>query len=223
FLRADQGDAEPPILASAFDLNSFGYFKRSTYVTCSGHMLRGNDADGNVSLRRVRDMINFFSRTFIKRTPKGQRQSIQHEGTNHIYVSVKYNCHVYVRQDGLAGIVVCDQEYPPRVAFALMNKFLEEFNKETNGEWRTSPSAANPDWAPLVKALEDYQDPSKADKISAIQKELDETTAVLSKTIDSVLERGEKLDDLVQKSQDLSSQSKVFYKQAKKTNSCCIL
>ncbi|RHY94649.1 hypothetical protein DYB37_011459 [Aphanomyces astaci] len=192
FLRADQGDAEPPILASAFDLNSFNYFKRST----------------------VRDMINFFSRTFIKRTPKGQRQSIQHE---------EYNCHVYVRQDGLAGIVVCDQEYPPRVAFALMNKFLEEFNKETNGEWRTSPSAANPDWAPLVKALEDYQDPSKADKISAIQKELDETTAVLSKTIDSVLERGEKLDDLVQKSQDLSSQSKVFYKQAKKTNSCCIL
>ncbi|ETW06641.1 hypothetical protein H310_02832 [Aphanomyces invadans] len=192
FLRAEQGEAEPPILASAFDLNSFSYFKRST----------------------VRDMINFFSRTFIKRTPKGQRQSIQHE---------EYNCHVYVRQDGLAGIVVCDQEYPPRVAFALMNKFLEEFHKETNGEWRTSPNAANPDWAPLVKALEDYQDPSKADKISAIQKELDETTAVLSKTIDSVLERGEKLDDLVQKSQDLSSQSKVFYKQAKKTNSCCVL
>ncbi|RHY28369.1 hypothetical protein DYB32_007917, partial [Aphanomyces invadans] len=174
FLRAEQGEAEPPILASAFDLNSFSYFKRSTY-----------------------------------------------DGTSEM--DAHYNCHVYVRQDGLAGIVVCDQEYPPRVAFALMNKFLEEFHKETNGEWRTSPNAANPDWAPLVKALEDYQDPSKADKISAIQKELDETTAVLSKTIDSVLERGEKLDDLVQKSQDLSSQSKVFYKQAKKTNSCCVL
>ena len=62
-----------------------------------------------------------------------------------------------------------------------------------------------------------------ADKISAIQKELNETTAVLSKTIDNVLERGEKLDDLVSKSQDLSSQSKVFYKQAKKTNSCCVV
>jgi synaptobrevin family protein YKT6 len=44
-----------------------------------------------------------------------------------------------------------------------------------------------------------------------------------SKTIDNVLERGEKLDDLVSKSQDLSSQSKVFYKQAKKTNSCCVV
>ncbi|KAH9117460.1 hypothetical protein LEN26_012678 [Aphanomyces euteiches] len=159
-------------------------------------------------------MINFFSRTFIKRTAKGQRQSIQHE---------EYTCHVYVRQDGLAGIVVCDQEYPPRVAFALLNKYLEEYNKETHGGWASAAGSATAEWPPLNKALEDYQDPSKADKISAIQKELDETTAVLSKTIDSVLERGEKLDDLVQKSQDLSSQSKVFYKQAKKTNSCCVV
>lgn len=44
-----------------------------------------------------------------------------------------------------------------------------------------------------------------------------------SKTIENVLERGEKLDDLVSKSQDLSMQSKVFYKQAKKTNSCCVV
>lgn len=79
------------------------------------------------------------------------------------------------------------------------------------------------DWAPLNTAIQEYQDPSKADKISAIQKELDETTAVLSKTIENVLERGEKLDDLVAKSSDLSTQSKVFYKQAKKTNSCCIV
>lgn len=42
-----------------------------------------------------------------------------------------------------------------------------------------------------------------------IQKELDETKIVLHKTIESVLERGEKIDDLVQKSDGLSAQSKV--------------
>lgn len=41
------------------------------------------------------------------------------------------------------------------------------------------------------------------------------------KTIESVLERGEKIDNLVERSEDLSRQSKVFYTQAKKTNSCC--
>ena len=56
-----------------------------------------------------------------------------------------------------------------------------------------------------------------------IQKELDETKIVLHKTIESVLERGEKIDSLVAKSDGLSAQSKMFYTQAKKQNSCCVM
>jgi synaptobrevin homolog YKT6 len=56
-----------------------------------------------------------------------------------------------------------------------------------------------------------------------IQKELDETKIVLHKTIESVLERGEKIDSLVAKSDGLSAQSKMFYTQAKKQNSCCAI
>lgn len=43
---------------------------------------------------------------------------------------VEYLCHVYVRRDGISGIVVADQEYPPRVAFALLNKLIDEYDKE---------------------------------------------------------------------------------------------
>lgn len=57
-----------------------------------------------------------------------------------------------------------------------------------------------------------YQDPQQADSIMKIQKELDETKIVLHKTIESVLQRGEKIDDLVAKSDGLSSQSKMFYR-----------
>ena len=56
---------------------------------------------------------------------------------------------------------------------------------------------------------------------SAIQKNLDETRDVLHGTIESVLQRGEKLEDLVERSGELSAQSKLFYKQAKRANSCC--
>ena len=49
-----------------------------------------------------------------------------------------------------------------------------------------------------------------------VQVELDETKIVLHKTIESVLERGEKLDSLVERSDALSAQSKMFYKTAKK-------
>lgn len=43
------------------------------------------------------------------------------------------------------------------------------------------------------------------------------------KTIESVLKRGENLDTLMERSETLSNQSKIFYKSAKKTNSCCVV
>lgn len=61
----------------------------------------------------------------------------------------------------------------------------------------------------------------QADKLSKIQKDLDETKVILHETIDSMLARGEKLENLVDKSNDLSMASQMFYKQARKTNSCC--
>ena len=75
-------------------------------------------------------------------------------------------------------------------------------------------------------ATAENQDPAKVDKITAIQKELEDTAAVLHKTIDGVLERGVKLDQLVANAHDLSKYSKMGsgYKQAKKTNnSCCVI
>ncbi len=65
------------------------------------------------------------------------------------------------------------------------------------------------------------QDPAQADKLTKIQRDLDATKIILHETIDSVLRRGEKLDALVDKSADLSMASQMFYKQAKRANSCC--
>ena len=57
--------------------------------------------------------------------------------------------------------------------------------------------------------------------MAKIHKELDETTDILHKNMNDLLERGEKIDDLVDKSDHLSSNAKRFHKQAKKANSCC--
>ena len=74
------------------------------------------------------------------------------------------------------------------------------------------PEPAPLDFPPLKEYITKYQDPQQADSILKIQKELDETKIVLHKTIESVLERGEKIDSLVEKSDGLSAQSKMFYK-----------
>lgn len=162
----------------------------------------------------IKEMLTFFSKTFTKRTQPGQRQSITHES---------YVVHCYVRSDGLAGSVVTDQEYPSRVAFVLLTQVLDEFTTEYGNSWRDNDQAYTMTFAPLEEYLVKYQDPAAADKVTKIQKDLDDTTQILHKTIDSVLERGAKLDNLVERSDDLSKQSKMFYKQAKKTNGCCVI
>ena len=160
-------------------------------------------------------MLLFLTKTFLKRTEAGQRQSVEHEG---------YVVHCYVRTDGLAGTVTTDMEYPARVAFVMLGQVLDDFTQQYGADlWQ---SCATPESMPMEQGddyVQKYQNPAEADKVTKIQNDLDETTQILHKTIDSVLERGVKLDNLVDKSNDLSAQSKMFYKQAKKTNSCCVV
>ena len=125
-----------------------------------------------------------------------------------------------MRADGLCGCITCDAEYPPRVAFTLLTKLLEDFAKFYPA-WAKEARNEVITWPQLDQDVVKYQDPANADQLMRIQRNLDETKDILHQTIDSVLARGEKLEDLVERSGELSSQSKLFYREAKRANSCC--
>ena len=100
-------------------------------------------------------------------------------------------------------------------------KVLDDFaSKVSKDQWPLG-SEMTISFTQLPGYLSKYQDPREADALTKMQDDLDETKIILRNTIEQVLERGEKLDDLVYKSESLSVQSKAFYKTAKKTNSCC--
>lgn len=83
-------------------------------------------------------------------------------------------------------------------------------------EWQEgTPTFA---WPELTEYITKYQDPIQADNIMKLQADLDETKVIMHKTIASVLERGEKIDTLVEKSDGLSQQSKMFYSEL---STCC--
>ncbi|KAK3281719.1 VAMP-like protein ykt61 [Cymbomonas tetramitiformis] len=190
-LRHIDPDTDPYLLGIASDLSSFGYFHRGG----------------------VKEMLNFVSRTIIRRTCAGQRQSVEHE---------EYMVHS-CNKNGLSAIAFVDREYPSRSTFCVLNKVIEDYEQKFGEVWKKiseDTEAANPI---CESALKEFQDPAAADKLLKIQRELDETKVILHKTIDSVLARGEKLDSLVERSNDLSLASQVFYKQARKQNQCCII
>ena len=100
-------------------------------------------------------------------------------------------------------------------------QLVDDYTEQFGESWRNQTGEGTTGDALLEEALVKYQDPLEADKLMRIQKELDDTKVILHKTIDSVLARGEKLDNLVERSSDLSMASQMFYKQAKKQNQCC--
>jgi synaptobrevin homolog YKT6 len=139
-----------------------------------------------------------------------------------VCVCAEYVGHAFHRPDGLVGVVLVDGEYPQRVAQALLNKLLDDFTvRYPRADW-TRPDGSFP--LPTLKAqLDKFQDPAAADSLTRLQRDLDETKIILHGAMEKLLERGEKLDDLVAKSEDLSMGSKSFYKAARQTNSCCVI
>ena len=54
-----------------------------------------------------------------------------------------------------------------------------------------------------------------------VEKELANTKEILYQTIEKAITRGEKLEEVAEKSNDLNARSKVLLKNAKKANKCC--
>lgn len=165
-------------------------------------------------IHSAKEFIRFFCRTFIQRTSPGKRQSVEHEN---------YMVHCYLRSDGLGCVTASVRDYNSRIIFTMMSQLVEKFATEYKSEIAKINIDASLAFEPLNDAIVKYQNPVEADKITKIQKDLDETIDIVHKTIDSVLDRGEKLDNLVKQSADLSTQSQLFYNSAAAQNKCCVI
>jgi len=194
-LKAPANPAQDAVLcSSAFDLSSFGFFQRGS----------------------AQEFMTFACRTVAKRAQPNSKLHIQQEP--HVLYS-------HASSDGLVAIAVCDNEYNPRVAFTMLAQVMTDFQSTFRGKYAVESQIDNfIAWPELPQTLQKYQNPEEADKILKIKKDIEETKVVMYEALDKILERGEKIDSLVEKSNDLGAASKTFYSQAKKTNSsCCVV
>ncbi|KAH4348783.1 hypothetical protein HBI56_048140 [Parastagonospora nodorum] len=190
-LKNDTATQTADELAAATNVKSLNYFARAT----------------------VAQFITFTAATIAARQAPGKAIVNEKDAA----------FHVLANSAGVCVVAATNDEYNARVAQSLLRKVLDEFitkyppSAYANFQ-KDSPKLSYPE---LEVYIDKYQDWTKVDNLAQIQKDLDETKITIHKTIDSVLARGEKIDDLVAKSDGLSAQSKMFYTQAKKQNSCC--
>lgn len=183
---------EPLICSSAIDVSSFGFFQRTS----------------------AREFIIFLSRTVAKRVALGAKTQISENGNVVLAVATL---------DGLVAIAVTDIEYNSRVAFTLLSDLIPRFQQTFRGKHDIIEGKADDflPWPYLNEMLAKYQHPEEVDKILKIKKDIDETKIIMYNAVDQIIERGQKIDDLVAQSEDLGVASKTFYSQAKQTNAGC--
>ncbi|CAI6340519.1 unnamed protein product [Periconia digitata] len=172
------------------------------------------------------EFLDFTVGLCAERLEKNYRGEIKMAGMDK---TGDYRFQAYDYKGGICGVVVTDANYNERVAQAILAKSLEffagKYSESAYTNLQPSPKGSPPPLAmpELKEYIDKYQRPEDIDPILRIQMELDETKTFMHKSIEAMLDRGEKLDSLVAKSDNLSSQSKMFYTQAKKQNSCCIV
>lgn len=99
-------------------------------------------------------------------------------------------------------VIVTDNDYPVGVSYELLMKLHHQ-----------------PDV--LTSMIRECQDPRTISPIYRVRQQLDETLVIMHENVDKILQRNEDINELVQKSERLSNQSKIFYKVARKHNRCC--
>jgi synaptobrevin family protein YKT6 len=192
-LKIYKWEAEKPIeVSSHMDLSSFSFFQRGT----------------------VKELITFGCRTVTAQIQKGSRQSVAMEQEIGL-------CHVYVAPNGLAFALLSDTEYPMRVAFSMIAEVARTFTAKHGEAWAAKMEDCQMDYAEGDDMLMRFQNPAEADKIMKIEKDLEEVKGIVVKSMDDILKRGENIESLMNKSNDLSNTSVQFYRTAKKNNQCC--
>jgi len=149
------------------------------------------------------------------------------------YSYESYNFH-YLVEGGITYICMTDQSMGYRVPYAFLFDVSNRF-KATFGEriYTSGSMGLNDAFARVLQERMDYYSNDKtADKINKVKGEIEEAKNVMVKNIDKVLERGSKIEVLVDKTDQLQEQAHSFKRKGtklkrkmwwKNAKLCCIL
>eukprot|EP00736_Rhodelphis_marinus_P003273 Rmarinus@m.26297 len=142
-------------------------------------------------------------------------EKIQQKDGAMSYVYNKHVFHILIDQ-GLTYLCMADEDFGRRLPFAFLHDVKERFKAAYGDGGQTALAyAMNDEFSRvLAKQMDYYSNNPNADKVTKVQREIDEVKNVMVHNIEKVLERGEKIELLVDKTENLNQQAFQFKKQA---------
>eukprot|EP00696_Hemimastix_kukwesjijk_P013726 gnl/Hemi2/2736_TR960_c0_g1_i1.p1 gnl/Hemi2/2736_TR960_c0_g1~~gnl/Hemi2/2736_TR960_c0_g1_i1.p1 ORF type:complete len:219 (+),score=71.04 gnl/Hemi2/2736_TR960_c0_g1_i1:143-799(+) len=121
------------------------------------------------------------------------------------YIYDKYLFH-YVKEDALTYMCMADDEFGRRVPFVFLDDIKNRFRATYGDKGKTAIAyAMNEDFSKIMqKQMEYYSSSPDADNLRKVRGEIDEVKKVMMLNIEKILDRGEKLELLVDKTDQLS-------------------
>ena len=151
----------------------------------------------------IKECCLVFSRLFVSRTSPSTTIAIDLSNQTEYSFLDNYIMYIDINKDLFTKTIITVKDYPKRLIYEILEQVK-----------------GNTDLDVLIKT---YSNVKETDKILKIQNELDQTKKIMVKNIEQVLKRGEKIESLVEKSEELSRLGGIYIREAKKLNSCCLI
>ncbi|XP_074321103.1 vesicle-associated membrane protein 721-like [Silene latifolia] len=135
-----------------------------------------------------------------------------------------YNCdgHTFnfLVSDGFTYCVVAVESVGRQIPMAFLERVKDDFNKRYGGGKAATAVAKslNKEFGPKLKEHMQYcvDHPDEMNKLAKVQAQISEVKGVMMENIEKVLDRGEKIELLVDKTENLRSQAQDFRQQGTK-------
>lgn len=135
------------------------------------------------------------------------------------YVYDEYVFH-YVVEGGICFLCMSDQQNKHRVPFAFLQDMKDSFTQKYGMEvpQRAIAFSLNEEFSKMIKERMDYYNSagSNVDGLSAVKNQIEDVKGVMVENIEKVLERGEKIELLVDKTDRLNQQAFKFESSSRK-------
>ncbi|KAF9285930.1 Vesicle-associated membrane protein [Mortierella alpina] len=174
------------------------------YTNSSGNFTTGI-AIHICQLRRQKTKKNWFlTEAILEKIPPNNSKMT--------YVYDRYLFH-YICEDGLTYMCMADDSFDRRIPFAFLQdikqKFLEQYGRERALE-SLLPYSMNEFSKTLAAQMEYFSTNPNADRIKQVKGEIEQVKDVMVQNIERVLERGERIELLVDKTDNLNQQAFAF-------------
>ncbi|CAO3618884.1 unnamed protein product [Cunninghamella blakesleeana] len=131
------------------------------------------------------------------------------------YVYDGYLFH-YICEDGITYMCMGDDSFGRRVPFAFLQDLKEKFISTYGRERALSspPYGLNEFSRVIAKQMEYFSTNPNSDKLKQVHGEIEQVKDVMAHNIERVLERGERIELLVDKTDNLNQQAFAFKKRS---------